>query len=174
MVNQDGLVARYQKYFDNWDESAAVRSKSNQYQMSDRQLNSGLHNKKWFLPAGVPMLTHPLLQGIDQSQEQYLLGRFLLQFLEYGTILEHEFVNTILKELAESLQGIIIDPIYNLFIDHAEDEKEHCMYFSTLLEVIWRYLSPGDKKFLGMYFPKILKTFVKINTIALFEALEKN
>lgn len=77
------------------------------------------------------------------------------------------------KELAETMKGIIVDPIYNLFIDHAEDERKHCMYFSTLFEVIWYYLSTEDRKFLGIYFPKILKTFVKINTIALYDALDQ-
>jgi hypothetical protein len=213
---------------------------------------------------GVPMLTHALLKNIEPSQEQYLLGRFLLQFLEYGTVLEHEFVNTILaelalgeagiplpdqmrvdafkiytdeayhacfnleatqqirnyiglsmadawplknsrlvglrklipqgdtkksflirfgiaaisetvaaKELSETMQGIVIDPIYDLFVDHAEDEKKHCMYFSTLIEVVWNYLSADEKKFLGMSFPKILKAFVDINTVALFDMLNK-
>lgn len=264
MLSHDGIVARYQKYFEKWDDEAAVRSKPNRYRFNDGELDSGLCSKRWFLPAGVAILTHPLLKNIDQPQEQYLLGRFLLQFLEYGTILEHEFVNVILaelalgetgipipdrmrldafkiytdeayhayfnleatqqirnyiglstdeawplknsrlssmrelipqndshknflvrlgivlasetiapKELAETMKGIIIDPIYNLFIDHAEDERKHCMYFSTLFEVIWHYLSPEDQKYLGMYFPKILKTFVKINTISLYEALEK-
>lgn len=257
-------VLRYAKYFDQWDTQSSVRSKPNTYSMASDNLNSELNDKRWFLPDGVQILTHPLLKGLDQEKEQYILGRFLLQFLEYGTILEHEFINTILaemamgesgiplpdrmridafkiytdeayhayfnmeatqqirnyiglsvndawplqnsrltslrslipqnkskenflirfgivvasetiapKELSETMKGIVIDPIYNLFIDHAEDEKKHCMYFSTLFEVVWNYLSSDEKKFLGMMFPKILKAFVDINKIALHDALEK-
>lgn len=254
---------RYQKYFDNWDQFAAVRTKPNTYRLDQYSLDVALRDKRWFLPAGVLILQHPLLNNIDRDKEQYLLGRFLLQFLEYGTVLEHEFVNTVLaelalgergiplparmrqdafkiytdeayhacfnmeasqqirqyigldaneawplkntrlvglrklipqnnskenflirfgiaaisetiaaKELAENMKGIVIDPIYNLFVDHAEDEKKHCMFFSTLLEKVWNYLSFEEKKFLGTNFPKILKAFVDINTIALFDALE--
>lgn len=94
------LVLRYKKYFENWDQVAAVRSKPNSYRLINSQVQSELKNKCWFLPAGVPIIAHPLLKNIYQTQEQYLLGRFLLQFLEYGTLLEHEFVNTILAELA--------------------------------------------------------------------------
>jgi hypothetical protein len=264
MTNVAQPVLRYAKYFDQWDQQSAVRSKTNTYTMLSDGLNTELRNKRWFLPDGVPILAHPLLKNLDQDKEQYILGRFLLQFLEYGTILEHEFVNTILaemamgesgiplpdrmrldafkiytdegyhatfnmaatqqirnyiglpvsdawplknsrltglrnlipldkskenflirfgiviasetiapKELSETMQGIVIDPIYNLFIDHAEDEKKHCMYFSTLFELVWNYISPEEKKFLGMIFPKILKSFVDINKIALFEALDK-
>lgn len=263
MTNEQELVSRYQKYFKNWDQFASVRTKPNTYRATNDEFNKALQEKRWFLPAGVPILTHPLLKNIDQSQEQYLLGRFLLQFLEYGTVLEHEFVNSILielalgeagiplpdqmridalkictdesyhacfnleatqqirnyiglsmadawplknsrlvglrnlipknakenflirfgiaaisetvaaKELSETMKGIVIDPIYDLFIDHAEDEKKHCMYFSTLLEVVWNYLSIDEKKFLGINFPKILKAFVDINTVALFDMLKK-
>jgi hypothetical protein len=264
MTKDDQSVLRYEKYFDKWDQQAAVRTKPNTYSMRGDGLHGELRNKRWFLPDGVPILTHPLLKNIDQDKEQYILGRFLLQFLEYGTILEHEFINTILaemamgesgiplpdrmrldafkiytdeayhayfnmeatqqirnyiglpvseawplqnsrlaglrnlipqdkskenflirfgivvasetiapKELSETMKGIVIDPIYNLFIDHAEDEKKHCMYFSTLFEVVWNYLSDDEKKFLGMAFPKILKSFVDINKIALHEALAK-
>lgn len=258
------LVLRYRKYFEKWDQIASVRSKPNTYQLAGHQLHSELKDKRWFLPAGVLILNHPLLKGIDQSQEQYLLGRFLLQFLEYGTLMEHEFVNTILaelalgefgiplpdqmrldafkiytdegyhacfnleatqqirnyiglstidawplknsrliglrklipqhsskenllirfgiaavsetiaaKELAENMKGIVIDSIYNIFIDHAEDEKKHCIFFSALWEVVWNYLTLEEKKFLGVNLPKILKAFVNINTIALFDSLEK-
>lgn len=264
MTKDDQSVLRYEKYFDKWDQQAAVRTKPNTYSMRGDGLHGELCNKRWFLPDGVPILTHPLLKNIDQDKEQYILGRFLLQFLEYGTILEHEFINTILaemavgesgiplpdrmrldafkiytdeayhayfnmeatqqirnyiglpvseawplqnsrltglrnlipqnkskenflirfgivvasetiapKELSETMKGIVIDPIYNLFIDHAEDEKKHCMYFSTLFEVVWNYLSDDEKKFLGMAFPKILKSFVDINKIALHETLAK-
>jgi hypothetical protein len=264
MINEKDVVSRYQKYFDGWDDTASVRAKPNTYRMANQQLDAELKKGRWFLPEGVPIISHPLLKHIDQTQEQYLLGRFLLQFLEYGTVLEHEFVNTILtelalgeagiplpdrmridalkiytdeayhacfnleatqqirdyiglsmsdawplqnsrlqglrklipqnnskenflirfgiaavsetvaaKELSETMQGIVIEPIYNIFIDHAEDEKKHCMYFSTLLEVVWNRLSDDEKKFLGLNFPKILKGFVDINTIALFDALEK-
>jgi hypothetical protein len=264
MTKDDQSVLRYAKYFDQWDQQSAVRSKANTYSMLSDDLNAELSNKRWFLPDGVPILAHPLLKNLDQDKEQYILGRFLLQFLEYGTILEHEFVNTILaemamgesgiplpdrmrldafkiytdegyhatfnmaatqqirnyiglpvsdawplknsrltglrdlipldkskenflirfgiviasetiapKELSETMQGIVIEPIYNLFIDHAADERKHCMYFSTLFELVWNYLSDDEKKFLGMVFPKILKSFVDINKIALFDALEK-
>ena len=260
--NEQQLISRYQKYFDEWDNFSAVRTKPNTYRFANYQIDTQLKDKRWFLPDGVPILTHSLLKDIEQNKEQYLLGRFLLQFLEYGTILEHEFVNTILaelalgecgiplpdqmridalkiytdeayhacfnmeatqeirnyiglpisdawplkntrleglrklipegkskesflirfaiaaisetvaaKELAESMKGIIVEPIYNIFIDHAEDEKKHCMYFSTLFEVVWNYLSDDERKFLGINFPKILKAFVDINTIALHEAL---
>lgn len=108
MYNQDGIVGRYQKYFEKWDEEAAVRIKPNKYRFSNGELDSELKSKRWFLPAGVIILNHPLLKDIDQSQEQYLLGRFLLQFLEYGTILEHEFFNVILAELALGETGIPI------------------------------------------------------------------
>lgn len=77
------------------------------------------------------------------------------------------------KELAENMKGIVVDSIYNVFIDHAEDEKKHCMYFSTLFELVWDYLSPDERKFLCINLPKILKAFVDINTIALYDALEK-
>ena len=264
MTNDEQSVLRYAKYFDKWDKESAVRSKPNTYTMLVDGLSAELRSKRWFLPAGVPILAHPLLKNLEQDKEQYVLGRFLLQFLEYGTILEHEFVNTILaeiamgefgiplpdrmrldafkiytdegyhatfnmaatqqirnyiglpvseawplknsrleglrnlipldkskenflirfgiviasetiapKELSETMQGIVIDPIYNLFVDHAEDEKKHCMYFSTLFEVVWNYLSADERKFLGMIFPKILKSFVDINKIALFDALEQ-
>jgi hypothetical protein len=264
MINEQELVSRYQKYFENWDQFASVRTKPNTYRMTHHQIDSELNERRWFLPEGVPVINHPLLKDIDQTQEQYILGRFLLQFLEYGTVLEHEFVNTILsdlalgesgisipdqmrvdalkiytdeayhacfnleatqqirdyiglsmadawplkntrldglrklipqnnskenflirfgiaavsetiaaKELSETLKGIVIEPIYNIFIDHAEDEKKHCMYFSTLLEVVWNRLTFDEKTFLGMNFPKILKAFVDINTVALFDALEK-
>jgi hypothetical protein len=232
--------------------------------MQSDVLDEELRSKRWFIPEGVPILEHQLLKGLDRDREQYLLGRFLLQFLEYGTILEHEFINTILaeialgehgiplldrmrvdafkiaadegyhalfniaatqqirnyiglplseawplknsrliglrklipqdksrenflirfgivvasetiapKELSETMKGIVIDPIYNLFVDHAEDEKKHCMYFTALFEVVWDYLLEDEKKFLGMMFPQILKAFVDINKIALYEGLEK-
>ena len=264
MYNETDLVSRYQKYFDNWDASTSVRSKPNTYRMTPAKLDKELCERRWFLPAALPLIDHPLLKNIDQSQEQYLLGRFLLQFLEYGTVLEHEFVNTILaelalgeigiplpdrmridafkiytdegyhacfnleatqqirdyiglsmvdawplqnsrliglrklipknntkenflirfgiavvsetvaaKELSETLQGIVVEPIYNIFIDHAEDEKKHCMYFSALLEVVWNKLSFEEQKFLGLNFPKILKGFVDINTFSLYDSLEK-
>src|SRR3990167_7316257 len=264
MTKDDQSVLRYTKYFDQWDKQSSVRSKPNTYSMPADGLSAELRSKRWFLPDGVPILTHPLLKNLDQDKEQYILGRFLLQFLEYGTILEHEFINTILaemamgecgiplpdrmrldafkiytdeayhacfnmaatqeirnyiglpvsdgwplqnsrltglrnlipldkskenflirfgivvasetiapKELSETMKGIVIDPIYNLFVDHAEDEKKHCMYFSTLFELVWNYLSADEKKFLGMIFPKILKSFVDINKIALYDALEK-
>lgn len=264
MTNQAQPVFRYEKYFDQWDQQSAVRSKPNTYSMPADGLRRELNDKRWFIPDGVPILAHPYLKNLDQDKEQYILGRFLLQFLEYGTILEHEFINTILaemamgecgiplpdrmrrdafkiytdeayhacfnmeathqirdyiglpvseawplqnsrltglrkliplnqskenflvrfgivvasetiapKELSETMKGIVIDPIYNLFVDHAEDEKKHCMYFSTLFEVVWNYLSDDEKQYLGMMFPKILKAFVDINKIALFEALDK-
>lgn len=264
MENVCSNALRYQKYFDNWDSVATVRSKPNSYAMPHARLDLELNQGRWFIPDGVPILSHPLLKNLDREREQYLLGRFLLQFLEYGTILEHEFVNTILaemamgepgiplpdrmrmdafkiytdeayhacfnmeatqqirsyigmpvseawplknsrliglrnlipdnksrknflvrfgivvasetiapKELSETMKGIVIEPIYNLFVDHAEDEKKHCMYFSSLFEVVWNYLSPDEKKYLGLIFPKILKSFVDINKIALFDALEK-
>jgi hypothetical protein len=264
MIKERELVLRYQKYFDDWDTTSAVRSKLNTYSMRPEQLNSELKDKRWFLPAGTPILSHPLLKNIDQTQEQYLLGRFILQFLEYGTVMEHEFVNTILielalgesgiplpdrmrtdafkiytdeayhacfnleasqqmhdyiglpmsdawplqncrlnglrklipqenskekflvrfaiavisetiaaKELVESMQGIVVESIYNIFNDHAEDERKHCMYFTTLLEVVWEHFSSEERIYLGKIFPKILKAFVDINKIALFDALEK-
>ncbi len=255
---------RYEKYFDQWDQQSAVRSKPNTYSMQADRVRYELSGKRWFIPDGVPILAHPLFKNLEQDKEQYILGRFLLQFLEYGTILEHEFINTILaemamgecgiplpdrmrldafkiytdeayhayfnmeathqirnyiglpvseawplqnsrltglrklipqdkskenflirfgivvasetiapKELSETMKGIVIDPIYNLFVDHAEDEKKHCIYFSTLFEVVWKYLSNEEKKFLGMMFPKILKAFVDINKIALHDTLKK-
>lgn len=258
------MVSRYRKYFERWDEVAAVRSKTNNYRLTNDQLNVDLKNKKWFLPSVLPILNHPLLKNINQDEEQYLLGYFLLQFLEYGTLMEHEFVNTILaelalrewniplpdcmrvdafkiytdegyhalfnleatqqirqyiglstsdawplknsrlsqvrklvpqhssqknllirfgivaisetvanKQLAENMQGIVIDSIYNIFLDHAEDEKKHCMYFSVLWDVVWNYLSLDEKKYLGINLPKILKAFVGINTVAFHEALAK-
>lgn len=264
MTKDDQPILRYQKYFDQWDQQSAVRSKPNTYVMLADGLNAELRSKRWFIPEGVPILSHHLLKNLDQDKEQYVLGRFLLQFLEYGTILEHEFISTILaeialgehgiplpdrmredafkiitdegyhayfnmaatqqirnyiglpvseawplqnsrlmglrklipqnksrenflirfgiviasetiapKELSETMKGIVIDPIYNLFIDHAEDEKKHCMYFSTLFELVWNYLSAEEKQFLGEMFPKILKAFVDINKIALHEALNK-
>lgn len=264
MNNEQELVNRYKKYFNEWDNFASVRTKQNTYRFSKNKARQELKDKQWFLPEGVPILQHPLLKNIEKEKEQYLLGRFLLQFLEYGTLMEHEFVNTILaelalgecgiplpdqmridafkiytdegyhacfnleatqqirdyiglnkseawplknsrltglrklipkdktknhflirfaiaaisetvaaKELSESMKGIIIEPIYNIFIDHAEDEKKHCMYFSTLIEVVWNYLSDDEKKFLGVNFPKIFKAFVEINKIALHDALEK-
>src|SRR5690348_12689598 len=100
MLHKCTLVDRYKKYFDNWDNFASVRSKPNTYRMTHNKIDAELKDRRWFLPDGVPIINHPLLKNIDQSQEQYLLGRFLLQFLEYGTVLEHEFVNTILAELA--------------------------------------------------------------------------
>lgn len=263
MSVDNGYLLRYHKYFDNWDKTASVRSKPNRYKLENSTLKQELQDKNWFLPAGVPMLSHPFLKNIESEKEQYLLGRFLLQFLEYGTILEHEFVNTILveialgewgipipeemrldafkiytdeayhacfnldatqqirnyiglksnawplkntrlkglrnlipenktkenflirfgiaaisetiaaKELAENMKGIVIDSIYNIFIDHAEDEKKHCMFFTTLFEYVWKYLSADERKYLGINLPKILKAFVDINTIALYEALEE-
>jgi hypothetical protein len=264
MIKEQDLVLRYQKYFDDWDATSAVRSKLNTYNMRPEKLNSELKDKRWFLPAGTPILSHPLLKNIDQTQEQYLLGRFILQFLEYGTVMEHEFVNTILaelalgesgiplpdrmrtdafkiytdeayhacfnleatqqmrdyiglsmsdawplqncrlvglrklipqenskekflvrfaiavisetiaaKELVESMQGIVVESIYNIFNDHAEDERKHCMYFTTLFEVVWERFSAEERVYLGKIFPKILKSFVDINKIALFDALEK-
>lgn len=100
------MVSRYRKYFESWDEVAAVRSKPNLYRLTNDQLNADLKNKKWFLPSVLPILSHPLLRNLDQDEEQYLLGYFLLQFLEYGTLMEHEFVNTILGELALGECGI--------------------------------------------------------------------
>lgn len=264
MKKDDESILRYQKYFDQWDQQSAVRSKPNTYAMLADGLDAELRSKRWFIPEGVPILSHPLMKNLEQGKEQYVLGRFLLQFLEYGTILEHEFINTILaeialgehgiplpdrmredafkvitdegyhalfnmaatqqirnyiglpvseawplqnsrlsglralipqdksrenflirfgiviasetiapKELSETMKGIVIDPIYNLFVDHAEDEKKHCMYFSTMFELVWNYLSADEKQFLGMMFPKILKAFVDINKIALYEALNK-
>lgn len=257
-------ILRYQKYFDNWDQVSSVRSKPNTYKLDRSGLDTELNDRRWFIPEGVPLLEHPLLKNINRDEEQYMLGRFLLQFLEYGTILEHEFVNTILaemamgesgiplpdrmridafkiytdeayhanfnmeatqqirdyigmpvseawplqnsrliglrklipegktrenflvrfgivvasetiapKELSETMQGIVIEPIYNLFVDHAEDERKHCMYFSALFEVVWQYLSDAEKQYLGLVFPKILKSFVDINKIALFDTLSK-
>jgi len=227
MNNEQELVNRYKKYFNDWDNFASVRVKPNTYRFSKNKVHQELKDKRWFLPEGVPILQHPLLKNIEKEEEQYLLGRFLLQFLEYGTLMEHEFVNTILaelalgecgiplhdqmrmdafkiytdegyhacfnleatqqirdyiglnkseawplknsrlmglrklipedktknyflirfaiaaisetvaaKELSESMKGIVVEPIYNIFIDHAEDEKKHCMYFSTLIEVV--------------------------------------
>src|SRR3990167_4927750 len=264
MNNKNSNLLRYQKYLDNWDSVSSVRSKPNKYQMTSEHLDAELNERRWFIKEGVPILEHPLLKGMDRECEQYLLGRFLLQFLEYGTILEHEFVNTILadrglgesgvhipdrmrvdafkiytdeayhaqfnmeatqqirdyigmpvseawplqnsrliglrklipqnksrenflvrfgivvasetiapKELTETMKGIVIEPIYNLFVDHAEDEKKHCMYFSALFEVVWNYLSDDEKQYLGLIFPKILKSFVDINKVALFDALAK-
>lgn len=224
MQTEQELVARYRKYFEKWDEIAAVRSKPNTYRLINNQLDSELKDKRWFLPAGLLILNHPLLKNIDQAQEQYLLGRFLLQFLEYGTLMEHEFVNTMLaelalgecdiampdemrqdafkvytdegyhacfnmeathqirhyiglpttdswplknsrltglrnlispysakekflirfgiaavsetvapKELAENMKGIVVDSIYNIFIDHAEDEKKTLHVFFSIM-----------------------------------------
>lgn len=263
MQSGNELVARYRKYFEKWDVMAAVRSKPNDYRLIGN-LDTELKCKRWFIPAGLLILNHPLMKNIDLDQEQYLLGRFLLQFLEYGTLMEHEFINTILaelalgecaiempdemrqdafkiytdegyhacfnmqatqqirqyigmstsdswplkntrltglrnlvsqysdkekflirfgiaavsetvapKELAENMKGIVVDSIYNIFVDHAEDEKKHCMYFSVLWEVVWKYLSPEERKFLGTNLPKILRAFVDINTIPLFDALDK-
>lgn len=264
MSNESPNVLRYQKYFDNWDKVSSVRSKPNTYAMTRVGLDSQLNDRRWFIPDGVPVLEHPLMKGLDMGRQQYLLGRFLLQFLEYGTILEHEFVNTILaemamgesgiplpdrmridafkiytdeayhasfnmeathqirdyigisvseawplqnsrllglrklipegktrenflvrfgivvasetiapKELSETMQGIVIEPIYNIFVDHAEDERKHCMFFSALFEIVWQYLSDDEKQYLGLMFPKILKAFVDINKIALFDSLDK-
>jgi hypothetical protein len=263
MFLKQEIVTRYQKYFKDWDQFAAVRTKPNTYRTTNDGFDQALLDKHWFIPAATPILTHPLLRNIEIPQEQYLLGRFLLQFLEYGTVLEHEFVNTVLaelalgeagiplpdqmrvdafkiytdeayhayfnleatqqirnyiglsmadawplkntrldglrklipqgkskenflirfgiavisetvaaKELEEAMKGIVIDPIYNLFVDHAEDEKKHCMYFSALFEVVWQYLSTDEKIFLGTIFPKILKAFVDVNSIALLDSLE--
>lgn len=264
MSSELNAIMRYQKYFNSWDKMSSVRSKPNTYSMLQENLDCELNEKRWFIPDGVPVLDHPLLKELEREKEQYVLGRFLLQFLEYGTILEHEFVNTILaemalgesgiplpdrmridafkiytdeayhacfnmeatqqirnyigmsvddawplqnsrlvglrklipknksrenflvrfgivvasetiapKELSETMKGIVIEPIYNLFVDHAEDEKKHCMYFAALFEHVWNYLSYDEKKYLGMIFPKILKSFVDINKIALYDALDK-
>lgn len=264
MNNKGEPKLKYQKYFEQWDKESAVRSKPNIYTMQGDSLDTELRDRRWFIPEGVPILEHPLLKGLDRDKEQYLLGRFLLQFLEYGTILEHEFVNTILaeialgehglpipdamrldafkiysdeayhakfnmeatqqirnyiglsvseawplknsrltglrklipqdksrenflirfgiviasetiapKELSETMKGIVIEPIYNLFVHHAEDERRHCMYFSDLFDIVWSYLSENEKQYLGLMFPHILKAFVDINKIALYEALEK-
>lgn len=75
------------------------------------------------------------------------------------------------KELTESMRNIVIDPIVNLFADHAQDETKHCLYFSALLEVVWEQLSEAERLKLGMYLPRILKVFVNINTYALQDAL---
>lgn len=263
MYNEKEVIGRYQKYFDLWDQSASVRTKPNTYRFNRSQMSHALQNRHWFIRDGVPVLNHPLMQHIDAEKEQYLLGRFLLQFLEYGTLMEHEFINTMLaemamgecgipipdrmrldafkiytdeayhacfnmeatqqirdyiglplstawplknsrldglrkvipagpskenflvrfgiacisetiaaKELSETMKGIVAEPIYNIFIDHAEDEKRHCMYFNTLFEVVWRNLSVNEQLFLGKSLPKILKAFVDINTISLADALQ--
>lgn len=264
MSSKLDVILRYQKYFDSWDKKSSVRAKPNTYSMSRTHLDYELNERRWFISDGVPILEHSLLKGIDKEKEQYILGRFLLQFLEYGTILEHEFVNTILaeialgecgiplpdpmridafkiytdeayhacfninatqqirnyigmsvneawplqnsrllglrrlipqnksrenflvrfgivvasetiapKELSETMKGIVIEPIYNLFVDHAEDEKKHCMFFSALFEHVWNYLSFDEKQYLGLMFPKILKAFVDVNKIALYDTLDK-
>src|SRR3990167_4618469 len=106
MTNTSQSILRYQKYFDQWDQQSAVRSKPNTYSMLADGLDAELRSKRWFIPEGVPILSHPLMNNLDQGKEQCVLGRFLLQFLEYGTILEHEFVNTILAEIALGESGI--------------------------------------------------------------------
>jgi hypothetical protein len=106
MLNNAQPELRYEKYFDLWDQQSAVRSKPNTYSMHAQHLRNELHRKCWFIPDCVPILSHPLLKNLDQDKEQYILGRFLLQFLEYGTILEHEFINTILAEMAMGECGI--------------------------------------------------------------------
>ena len=256
-------VESYRKHFSDWDSFAAVRIKPNTYRLDSEGLQKELHNKRWFIPQGIPLLSHPLLKNLSNEEVQYLMGRFLLQFLEYGVLMEHEYVNTITaeialgecnfnipeimrldgmriytdegyhacftleaaqyvreyiglpatawplknsrlegmrklisdapdndqflvrfgivsisetvaaKELSESMRNIVVDPITNLFIDHAQDESKHCLYFSALLTVIWEQLSLEEKIKLGCYFPKILKAFVNINVYPLYEALNE-
>jgi|GEM_PF-2761837 len=258
------LINRYQKHFTDWDNFSTVRVKPHSYKMNfDDLAKKELREKKWFIPQGVQILSHPLLANLDQDRTQYILGRFLLQFLEYGVLMEHEFVNASLaeialgenginlpevmrldafkiytdegyhacftleaaqhireyiglpntawplknsrleglrkliadapaedrslirfgivaisetvaaKELTESMQNVVIDPIVNLFVDHAHDETKHCMYFSVLFEVVWEQLSEAERLRLGAYLPKILKAFVNINVYALQDTLSE-
>ena len=215
------LILKAQKHFADWDDFAAVRTKEHTYKLDFDKLQNQLSQKTWFIPEGVAILHHKDLSHLDVDQKQYLIGRFLLQFLEYGTLMEHEYVNTITadlafgecnyklpssmrldalkiytdeayhafftleaaqdirdyihlpsngawplknsrleglralidsvpeqdkflvrfgitivsetvaaKELIENMRHVVIQPIVNLFADHALDEKKHCLYFS--------------------------------------------
>lgn len=258
----NALVTKVKRYFSDWDDFAAVRNKEHTYKLDFGQLEKQLNQKTWFIPEGVAILAHSELAHLDKEQKQYLIGRFLLQFLEYGTLMEHEYVNTITadlafgecnyalpesmrldalkiytdegyhafftleaaqyireyiglpkdgawplknsrleglrtlidkvpledkflvkfgittisetvaaKELVKNMRQVVIQPIVNLFADHAQDEMKHCLYFSVLLEVVWEQLTHGERSRLANYFPLILKRFVDINVYPLQEAL---
>lgn len=108
-------INRYKKYFADWDSFASVRTKSNSYRMNFDVLNhQKMRGKKWFIPQGVMVLSHPLLTNLDFDQTQYILGRFLLQFLEYGVLMEHEYVNACLAEVALGENGIRLPEVMRL------------------------------------------------------------
>ncbi len=250
------------KYFCDWDQSAAVRSKQHSYDLSPLNLKKQLVEKMWFIPSSIQILKHPVLQPLDRDQQQFIAGHVMLHFLETLAFFEHEYVNKIMvdmafgshsynlpdilrrdalkvytdeayhslvmleatqairehlnlsqetawplvspridglqelidtapqgdaflikfgiafvsettavKELLNASDRIVVDPIANLINDHAQDEMKHCLYFTTLFEVIWEQLTLEEKTKLGNYLPSIIKRFSRLNDAPIRKSL---
>lgn len=116
-------MANYQTHMDQWNEISAVRTKENLYNYSTIT-DKALKDRDWFLESAYPILSHPLLASLEKKEKQYLLGFFLLSFLEYTTVLEHEFVNSVTVEIAQNFYGDILPErmridAYKIYTDEA-------------------------------------------------------
>lgn len=121
LFNED--ILKYKKHLDLWDTAATVRSRKNRYDYRSLT-NNKLRSMSWFLEDAYPIFLHELLAKLDREQKQYLMGKFLIAFLNYSTIIEHELVNTITVEIAQNIYGDLIPEVmridaYKIYTDEA-------------------------------------------------------
>lgn len=71
------------------------------------------------------------------------------------------------------MNGVVFKPIQAMFKDHIYDESSHCIYFSTLFQLIWQQLSHREKVILGLCLHDLLLILAAPRTDLYYYSLGK-
>src|SRR5215211_510556 len=100
MARHDRHDNEYTSVFAEWDSKSAVRSRP-------RRMVHELEEGRSAFPAALtPPAAHPLVLARGPGAVQELLTRRLYRYLDFTTVLEQEFINPVLMEIARGTTGV--------------------------------------------------------------------
>lgn len=142
-----------------WDKTSSVRARPYRYDCSDNNIINQLKMKSWFVFESIAILNHQAINAVSAENKNYLLACYMINFLEYTTILEHDLANQAATIIAHNRLSIDLPISIRLeALKLYTDEGYHAYFSADVAEQIAKIM---DVKLRQPYFPKIerLKLF---------------
>jgi hypothetical protein len=119
-------------HFAEWNERSSVRTKPLKYEITSQDL-SALGDRRWFVPNALSYLNHPAVLALGPAASQNLEGRFLVNFMEYTALLEHQVVNRSAEAIAHGRMPVPIAESAKLGALMLYTDEAYHSYFSALV-----------------------------------------